>query len=115
MERILALDYCSPATDENARALDGSCGRGHPRGAGTPAEFMRIMKKQQLPLYRAVWKLTGLAAENFSLSGIGTLKSGNYADIILWDPDDFISRADFTNPLAPPSGIQAVYAGGEMI
>ena len=59
--------------------------------------------------------LTGLAAENFSLSGIGTLKSGNYADIILWDPDDFISRADFTDPLAPPSGIQAVYAGGEMI
>lgn len=115
MERIVLLPFCSPGSDENARAFDGSTGRGHPRGAGNPAEFLALMQKHGVPLHKAVWKLTGFAARTFRLPGIGTLAKGNSADILLWDPDKFRSTADFSRPLSPPEGMEAVYCQGELV
>lgn len=115
MRTVLRQNFCSGGSDENARPMDGSGGRGHPRGAGNPPRFLNILRSVGVPLREAVWRLTGLPAAQFRLPGIGLLRPGCRADILLWDPDRFVDRADFSSPLKPPDGLEAVFTGGERI
>ena len=66
-------------------------------------------------LETAVYKMTGLPARNFGLTGRGMLQPGAHADITLFDAALVIDAADFKNSTAPAKGIDTVIVNGEPV
>ncbi len=89
----------------------------HPRLWGT---FPRVLGHyaRDLKLFSletAVYKMTGLPAKKFGLTGRGVLQAGAHADITLFDAETVIDTADFTRSTAPAKGIHTVMVGGETV
>jgi N-acyl-D-amino-acid deacylase len=86
----------------------------HPRLWGT---FPRVLGKYSrdiglFPLETAVWKMTGLTAKNFNFPERGTLKTGNYADIVVFDAETVKDTASFESPCQFSEGIEMVFVNG---
>jgi N-acyl-D-aspartate/D-glutamate deacylase len=95
---------------------DGSSS-GHPRGHGT---FTRVLGKyvreqKLMPLETAIYKMTGLTAEHLGIKDRGVIAPGNYADLVLFDPNTVKDNADIKNGKALSSGIEKVWINGELI
>jgi N-acyl-D-amino-acid deacylase len=95
---------------------DGSSS-GHPRGHGT---FTRVLGKyvreqKLLPLETAIYKMTGLSAEHLGIKDRGIIAPGNFADLVLFDPNTVKDNADIKNGKALSSGIEKVWINGEII
>lgn len=113
MRRILDLPFCMMGSDENARPLDESIGRCHPRGFGSAARFLRLRLDAGASIGEAVRQMTGLAAETFQLLKRGRIRPGYFADLTAFDPDEVDGIADFSNPHTPAKGILFTMKGGE--
>lgn len=89
----------------------------HPRAWGTfPRVLGHYSRDQELfPLEAAVRKMTSLTAKTFGIEGRGELKVGNFADLVIFDPDTVIDTADFADPCQPALGIEAVYVNGTRV
>ncbi len=88
----------------------------HPRLWGT---FPRVLGHYSrdvglFPLETAVWKMTGLTARNFGLTGRGTLKPGHHADIVVFDPAEVRDAASYESPKRPAEGIDTVIVNGKV-
>jgi N-acyl-D-amino-acid deacylase len=59
--------------------------------------------------------MSGLPAEQFGLTGRGVVAIGNYADIVIFDADTVIDRADFAHPTEPAAGIEMVFVNGKAV
>ncbi|AUT65069.1 N-acyl-D-amino-acid deacylase family protein [Paraburkholderia terrae] len=91
--------------------------RPHPRLWGTfprvLGEFSRT--RRLFPLEAAVHKMTGLTAEQFGIEERGRLVVGNYADLVVFDPERVIDRATFAEPTLRPEGIEHVFVNGRAV
>lgn len=88
----------------------------HPRLWGT---FPRVLGHYSrelglFPLETAVWKMTGLTAKNFGLSGRGTLAVGQCADVVVFDAATVLDRASYEDPMQTSAGIDAVIVNGTL-
>lgn len=86
----------------------------HPRLWGT---FPRVLgyycrELNLFPLETAVWKMSGLTAQNFGIKERGTIAIGNYADITIFDAGTVIDTATFDDPCVPSAGIETVIVNG---
>uniref|UniRef100_UPI00356965A4 N-acyl-D-amino-acid deacylase family protein n=1 Tax=Pontiella sp. TaxID=2837462 RepID=UPI00356965A4 len=86
--RVLAEPYVSIGSDGSMRAPWGplSTDHPHPRAYGSHTKFLRAaLDGKTVPLAEAVYKMTGLPAEQFGLKRRGLLKEGYAADILVFD------------------------------
>jgi N-acyl-D-amino-acid deacylase len=86
----------------------------HPRLWGT---FPRVLghysrDRGLFPLHIAVHKMTGLSAKTFRLKGRGVLAEGNFADLVVFDPETVIDRATYDKPKQLSAGIDKVFVNG---
>ena len=89
----------------------------HPRLWGT---FPRVLGHYSrdlglLTLTDAIYKMTGLPAKTFKLKKRGVLRPGNFADIVLFDPQTVIDCATFESPTQRSDGIEEVYVNGTCV
>ena len=89
----------------------------HPRLWGT---FPRVLGKYSremklFPLEEAVYKMTGKSAEVFGLDSRGTIDVGNYADLVIFNPDTIIDKASFKSPKLHSEGIECVFVNGKVV
>ena len=89
-------------------------GKPHPRLYGTFARVLGRYARDEklLPLAEAVYRMTGFPAAKFGLEGRGTLRAGQYADLVLFDPARILDRGTFEDPKRIPDGITAVFVNG---
>lgn len=95
---------------------DGAAG-GHPRGYGA---FTRILgkyirEKKILSLAEAIHKMTGLTAKHLQIENRGVIAAGNYADLVLLNPDIVEDHATIENSKALSTGIKMVWVNGELV
>lgn len=95
---------------------DGAAG-GHPRGYGA---FTRILGKyireqKILSLANAIYKMTGLTAKHLQIEKRGVIAAGNFADLVLLNPDIVEDHATIENSKALSTGIKMVWVNGEMV
>ena len=93
---------------------DGSLVDAHPRAAGTFTKILRdyVRERHLLTLEQAVQKMTSLAASNHGIRRRGSLKSGYFADMVLFDPNTVADRSTVENPHELSVGISAVWVNG---
>ena len=87
---------------------------GHPRGYGSfprvLGHFVRELGVLSLP--EALYKMTGRAADSMGVVDRGRIAAGNYADLVLFDPDTVIDHATMKDPTAESTGINRVWVNG---
>jgi N-acyl-D-amino-acid deacylase len=86
----------------------------HPRLWGT---FPRVLGHYArdvglLTLEEAVFRMTGLPAREFGIQQRGLLAEGNFADLVIFDPETIIDTATFEEPRRPAAGIEHVFVNG---
>jgi N-acyl-D-amino-acid deacylase len=96
---------------------DGTSTGGHPRGFGAfPRVLGRYVREQKaLTLEEAIRKMTSLAAANVGLERRGTIRAGNYADLVLFDPSVIVDRSTTKDPKAMAEGVRSVWVNGQLV
>ena len=91
-------------------------GRPHPRLFGTfPRVLGRYVREQGVvDLENAVRRMTSLSCDVHGLSGRGRITEGNWADLVLFDPDVVIDVASYEDPKRESVGIRNVWVNGHM-
>jgi len=102
------------ASDASATAPDGPGGDlpVHPRDYGTFPRALAMARDGLLPLEAMVRKMTALPARRFGLRDRGTIKTGAFADLVVFDPKAVHDTATFDEPHAYPDGFAAVVVNG---
>ncbi len=102
--------------DSSGTAPDGLLGEEHPhpRAYGTfPRIFRKYVREEKLlRLEEAVRKMSALPAQRMRLTDRGVLKTGMWADIVVFDPEKITDRATFENPNQLSEGMDYVLING---
>ncbi len=87
----------------------------HPRSFGTATKFLHnVIEKKEIALEEAIAKLTSRPAQMINLDNRGLIKTGNFADLVLFDPLEINSLASINNPYQYSLGIKAVWVNGKL-
>jgi N-acyl-D-amino-acid deacylase len=102
----------------SAQLMDpNTVGNGHPRGYGNfprvIAEYVR--KKKILTLPEAIRKLTSWPATRMRIASRGTIKEGNWADVVIFDYDKIQDQSTYEYPYRTPTGIDYVLVNGQLV
>lgn len=89
----------------------------HPRNFGSfPRVLARYVKEKKILSWEeAIHKMSGKPAEKFDIRKRGTIKEGNFADVIVIDPDNIRDLATPENPYQYSKGIDAVIVNGKLV
>lgn len=119
MKRMLKQPYVGIGSDGGALALTPeflSLGA-HPRAYGTFARFLGkyVREEKLMTLEEAVRRMTAQPAANLKIKKRGSLQTGNFADIVVFDPDKIQDHATFENPHQYATGVNHVFVNGVQV
>ena len=116
---VMAKPWICAGSDSRANAPYGplAFGKPHPRSYGT---FPRILGHYArdlgvLTLEDAVRKMTSLTASRLRLRDRGVVRTGAWADLVVFDPDRIIDVATYDDPHRYPVGIDHVIVNGTVV
>jgi len=89
----------------------------HPRGYGNNARVLAryVRELKVLRLEDAIRKMTSLPANSFRLKQRGELREGNWADIVIFDPEKVNDPATYNDPHHYAVGIPYVLVNGVLV
>jgi dihydroorotase/N-acyl-D-amino-acid deacylase len=118
MRAAMKAPFVSFCTDSGARATDGPLAgsKSHPRGWGSyPRILGRYVRDEKLlSLPAAIHKMTGAPAARVGLKDRGLIRTGQFADVVIFNPRTVIDRATFEAPNQYPIGIEYVLVNGQV-
>jgi N-acyl-D-amino-acid deacylase len=113
---VLQQAWVSIDNDSSGTSPEGTLGQEHPhpRAYGT---FPRILRKyvredKVLTLEEAIRKMSALPAQRLRLADRGVLKTGLWADVVIFDPATIRDVATFDNPNQLSQGMEYVLVNG---
>jgi N-acyl-D-aspartate/D-glutamate deacylase len=119
MNLALVQPWCSIGSDGSAHAIEGPLRRGmpHPRSFGTFPRILGVYVRELglLRLEDAIRKMTSLNAAKLGIVDRGLLRTGNYADVVVFDPERVIDRATYEEPFQYSEGIVHVLVNGDLV
>lgn len=59
--------------------------------------------------------MTSKPAEVFGFKHRGMLKTGYFADIVVFNPDTIIDKGTFVDPIQFPEGIEYIFVNGQAV
>ena len=89
----------------------------HPRAYGNFARLLGkyVREEKVISLSEAVRRLTSLPATNLGLDRRGFLRTGMFADVVIFDPQTIADRATFENPHQYSVGVKHVFVNGMQV
>ena len=113
---VMRWPHTMVGSDASSVAPYGSLGEGkpHPRAYGTFARVLGRYVREQgvLPWEAAIHKMTGQPAARLGLKERGTLAAGQWADVVVFDPESVQDEATFVEPHTYAAGIEQVLVNG---
>jgi N-acyl-D-amino-acid deacylase len=96
---------------------DGSGVGRHPRGFGAFTKVLRqyVREEKVLSLKEAIRKMTSLSADNLGIKKRGRLAVGQFADLVLFDPEKVADLATPKKPQLQSVGIEKVWVNGKEV
>jgi len=112
VRRILSYPHTIVCSDGISRGKHP-----HPRVWGT---FPRVLGHYArdvglFSLETAVQRMTSMPADRFGLTDRGRIAEGQFADLVLFDPDRVAEAATFEAPIAPAHGILGTWVNGRSV
>jgi len=115
----IARSWVSFGSDGDAPAPEGVFLKSnpHPRAYGNFARLLgRYVRDEKIiSLQEAVRRLTSLPAGNLHIQRRGQLKAGNFADVVVFDPDRIQDHATYEKPHAYATGVAHVFVNGVQV
>ena len=119
VRKEIQLPYMTFGSDEASMAPEGiflksSC---HPRAYGNFANLLGtyVRDEKLITLEDAIHKLSGMPAELLHLKKRGELKTGNYADIVVFDPATIRAHSTYEKPHQLATGVSDVFVNGTQV
>jgi N-acyl-D-amino-acid deacylase len=119
VKRIIQLPYVSFGSDGGSETIDDKNVEegAHPRSYGT---FARVLAKyvrdeKLITLQEAVRRLTALPAANLKIKKRGSIKTGYFADLAIFDPAKVQDHATFEKPKQYSTGMVHVFVNGVQV
>jgi N-acyl-D-amino-acid deacylase len=119
VKKQLAIPWVSFGSDEGSYTSEGIFlkSNAHPRAYGN---FSRVLGKyvreeKIISLQEAIRKLAKLPATNLKINNRGELKTGNYADIVIFNPSTIKDNATFEKPHQYAEGMLHVFVNGVQV
>ena len=119
VRRVVALPWASFNSDAASVAPEGVFLKRnpHPRAYGS---FARVLGKyvrdeKLLPMEAAIRKLATLPSMNLKIDRRGQLKTGFYADVVVFDPATIQDHATFVEPHQYATGMLHVFVNGKQV
>jgi len=109
----MQVPWVATASDGRAYLPDET--RPHPRSYGTfPRKVGHYaLRENVLDTATAIRSATGLPADVLQLEDRGYLRQGAFADVVVFDPDEFIDAATFEAPHQYSRGVRFVFVNGQ--
>ncbi|MHB9036131.1 MAG: N-acyl-D-amino-acid deacylase family protein [Armatimonadota bacterium] len=115
---VMRSDAAMFGSDASARSLSGELSRGkpHPRAFGAyPRVLGRYVREQGvIGLELAIRKMTSAPARKMGLADRGLLRERNWADVVIFDPNEVSDTATYENPHQISQGIRYVFVNGRL-
>jgi N-acyl-D-amino-acid deacylase len=89
-------------------------GPGHPREYATFQTKYAVYVKQKHVIDTGFFirHSSGLTADIFKLDRRGYLRSGYFADVLVFDPNRYVPKADYVHPAVLSEGVQELFVNG---
>ena len=119
VKKQIQLPHISFGSDAGSLAPEGDFLKynPHPRAYGNFARLLGkyVREEKLIPLEEAVYKLSGLSADKLKIKDRGYLKKGNFADVVIFDPETIQDHATFSNPHQLATGVHHVFVNGTQV
>ena len=119
VKKQIAIPWLSFGSDEGSFEPAGVFLKSnpHPRAYGN---FSRVLGKyvreeKIISLQEAIRKLSKLPAVNLKIKNRGEIKTGNYSDIVIFDPAKINDKATFEKPHQYAEGMIHVFVNGKQV
>jgi N-acyl-D-amino-acid deacylase len=113
------LPWVSFCSDEASLAPEGVflASDPHPRAYGTFARVLAryVRDEGAMLLEEAVRKLAALPCQSLRVDRRGTLRPGNYADVVVFDPANIEDHATYQDPHRYATGMVHVFVNGVQV
>jgi N-acyl-D-aspartate/D-glutamate deacylase len=112
---IMRQPFVATASDGAAMAISANTVP-HPRSYGCFARKVGhyALDEKIITLEHAVRSANGLPADILHLPERGYLKTGYFADVVVFDPDTFRDRATFDKPHQYATGVRYLFVNGKL-
>jgi N-acyl-D-aspartate/D-glutamate deacylase len=119
VETALGFPWTSIGSDAGAALAAGGqdpTGLTHPRAYGNfPRVIARYVRERGvLTLEQAIRKMTSWPATRMRLADRGVIRTGSWADVVIFDYERLRDRATYDQPVLSPEGIDYVIVNGEV-
>src|SRR5882724_13610833 len=119
VKKQVALPWVSFGSDEGTYAPEGLFLKihPHPRAYGTFARVIGHYSNEEkvISIAAAIHQLAKLPADNLKIKKRGELKTGNFADILVFDPAKLKDHATYDEPQQYATGMQDVFVNGVQV
>ncbi len=119
MRKMLVQPYVSIGSDAGSLALteDFVDLGAHPRAYGTFARILGTYAREEklFSLEEAIRRMTSLPASHLGLTKRGSLKTGNFADLVVFNPHETKDLATFEKPHQYATGVVHVFVNGHQV
>jgi len=119
VRKAIQLPWVSFCSDSPPVAAEGEFLKSgiHPRAYGTFARLLGkyVRDERLIPLAEAVRRLAALPCANLKIRRRGTLRTGNYADVVVFDPAAIQDHATFEQPHQYATGVRHVLVNGTRV
>lgn len=116
LRQVMVQPYVAVGTDGRAIDLDWENlpPLVHPRHLGTAPRWLGtyVRDEEIMSWEEAIRKLAGLPAEILGIEDRGTLVEGNFADVVVFDPETINGVATFEDPFHYAVGMEYVFVNG---
>jgi N-acyl-D-amino-acid deacylase len=118
LPREIVLPWVSSGSDAESSAPEGAflLSSTHPRAYGNFARiFAKYVREEHvLSVEEAVRKITSLPADVLSLKDRGRLRSGAFADVVIFDPNTIQDHSTYAKPMQYATGVSDVFINGKL-
>lgn len=119
VKRMLALSYVSICSDAGSIADEEPYNNDptHPRAYGSFARLLGkyVQEEKIITLHEAIRRMTSLPASNLKLKKRGSLAVGNYADVVVFNPNTIKDKATFEDSHQYAEGVVHVFVNGVQV
>jgi N-acyl-D-amino-acid deacylase len=119
LRKQIALPYVSFGSDADSSAPEGVFlkSSNHPRAYGNFTNLLGkyVRDEHVIPLAEAVRRLTSLPAQTLGIANRGLLAPGNFADVVVFDPNTIGAPSTYEKPMQFATGVVDVFINGTQV